>query len=65
MYTVNLTKKNALYILPRALFIGLYPERDHTKPDYVWHDTLAATQHPNGPANVSVLMADGIGFILI
>ena len=43
MCTINFTTETALYIPPTTFYIALYPERDHTKPHQVWHDTLAPT----------------------
>ena len=53
MYMMYFTTETALYIPTTTFSIELLPERDHTKPHLVWHDTLVPTQRASGPASVS------------
>ena len=57
MYTINFSTEISFYIHSTAFYIALYPELDQTEPPQVWHDTLAPTQGPNGPASVSTSVA--------
>ena len=55
MSTINFTTNNVLYIPKIAFSMILYPERNHTELHLAWHDTLAPTKRPYGPASVSSL----------